>query len=311
MARPLTHHLAKNFPNPQVGFMASPPLPRSRVELFATLLSPLHYEPDYAYPLVIWLDTITRVSPTRGQVKTNSLAPNPADENDSPSLNAACESENERRPAEHTAGLDFQTQGLNKSKSNATQPLSLSAAMNEISLRNFAAISARGFENQQASIGTGDTLTHLVQTAKAKLNIHPDRIFLVVRSSSFRPVTDLMASSTAKLAGVVWIAAETSGPEHRLSDSLEWDKGAITCRSCAPLFMAIPDSPEAIDRSVTRAKTLHSLGWEPMVVASAAGSTFTRAALANANRWMMGIVTGQPTLFAAPVPQPLPKVLEN
>ena len=231
---------------------AAAPLGRSsRGDVFGTLLVPLHYEPEYQYPLVVWADS-----------------------------------------ADESSG---ETEG-------ALRTVSLTEAMMEISLRNFAGVSARPNPGHSPypphTLLGSDLVRQLVATARTKLNVHPDRIFVVLRGpASF--AAEFLMRTEVPLAGVVWIAPSVPGPDSRTPSVPAAPQRATR------ILLEVADRPALIEAAKHQAHLLHARGWEPEVIASRGGEPFLKTALANANRWMMGIVTGQPTLGVTPSAEPV------
>lgn len=284
MARPLTHHLGKNYPQPTLGSIDHLPGPRTRIEHFGTVLAPLHYEPEYAYPLVIWLDQATEMDgPRLRRPKESRLIAQRLENR--PELEDAGHSPIQRSP----------------------EAMPLSTAMNCISLRNFAAISARSFET--ASSNT-NVLDRLIEAARSKLNIHPERVFLVVRGPDWTPVQQLLVGNCSKLAGVAWIARRSDSIRQQIV-AAGLQASSLANQSATQLLIAAEDLPDSIDLAMQKARHLHAIGWEPTIVTSKAGNSFDRSALANANRWMMGIVTGQAAFPTLPPQSSVPAILEN
>lgn len=198
-------------------------------------LAPLHYEPDYRYPLVIWAD-------------------------------------------------DSET------------PWTLVKALGAISLRNHAGVAPADRATSPSVLNRFSPrpletcrIEQARELAGRRMNIHPDRVFVVGRGSSLaRLVNEIPDRIMRELAGIAWIAEGSSTCD---AADIDW-----TRRVDLPLLLCLPESVliDQPDEVAIQMRRMHAAGFDLTLITSSDRPTFTSNALANVNRWIMGFVTGTP-----------------
>ena len=201
-------------------------------------LTPLHYEPEYRYPLVIW-----------------------ADDSD-------------------------------------TTPWPLVRALGAISLRNHAGVAPAGRRASEFSadpdrnsrIGVrSKRIDDAISLARRKLNLHPDRHFIVGRGQSLAAlVQELTDEQMQEIAGIAWIAETDSSCR---PTGIDW-----TRRVDLPLLLCLAESEltDGTDTIAANLRGLHAIGFDVTTITSSERPSFVSNALANVNRWIMSFVTGAP-----------------
>ena len=207
-------------------------------------LTPLHYEPEYRYPLVIWAD-------------------------------------------------------------DSDNPWALVRALGAISLRNHAGVAPAG---RSVSNFTADPdrnsridvrsqrIDDAISLARRKLNLHPDRRFIVGRGRSLAAlIQELTDEQLREITGIAWIAETESSCRPA---GIDWNR-----RVDLPLLLCLAESELAngTDAFAGHLRGLHAIGFDVTTITSSERPSFVSNALANVNRWIMSFVTGAPAFTETPI----------